>query len=885
MSFDVGAVVGHLNLRRDKWDESIKKVRADQKSLSGLVLKNSQQFRQMGRSMTIAGAAILGSIGLMVKAYGNFDKAMTESLAIMGDISEEMRQEMARAALEMSTKTTFAAKELAAAYFFLASAGMDAVQSMKALPVVAKFAQAGAFDLAVATDLLTDAQTAMGLSSKDAIENQKNLIKVSDILVKANTLANASVLQFSESLTNRAAAALVNVNKEMEEGVAVLAAFADKGVKGQKAGMRLAMMLNALDVSARKNKKAWKEHGLALFDAQGEMRGIGDIIADLESALGDMTTEQRAATLAQLGFNIRTKASILTLMGSSEKIKQWEKDLKSAGGTTEEVAEKQLLTLNNQFILLKNTITKAAISVGGSLAPAIQNLIIDLKNIVGKVSEWIKEHPKLTEIIAKSAVAIGGLLAVLGPLMIMLPGLVIALPAIAAGFTAMLGPIGLVVIALTTMATWTNHVINLHKKRSDAAMNAMVNTAKGHAEMWALRKKLIANEIVTVEEWKEIYEKHGKSHKRVMVAMANLPEYAHIREELESLIKKQEEVGDSDDDLGETLQKNSEATVDLMNEMVDDIMKATLEEFEYRKWAAQTTYDERKALLEAEKADKESFVLLERALAVELNTIEKERTQKLNEETNKRSAMLWDAINKGFEAEKVALDKVQLLHESYTNTIKELTLSEKDYKLWALDEWYAAELTKLGASLEAKMALEEAYGLKKQKIDIESAYNQMSLIEKVGTATMIALGQSKLGAISQAIMSTYAGAAKTIEMLGMPFAIPFVAMAILTGLKQVQAIKAVDIPSAAKGAYLPSPAIIEAGHGPLGEVVLPLDRVPRAFTEINNKSTGGINVELKFLAPLISTTGISDRDLDNVAESLLEKIETQIERYGGKVNA
>ena len=51
------------------------------------------------------------------------------------------------------------------------------------------------------------------------------MTKVSDVLVKANTLANASVLQFAESLTNKAAAALVNVNKSMEEGVAVLAAF------------------------------------------------------------------------------------------------------------------------------------------------------------------------------------------------------------------------------------------------------------------------------------------------------------------------------------------------------------------------------------------------------------------------------------------------------------------------------------------------------------------------------------------------------------------------------------------------------------------------------------------------------------------------------------
>jgi len=53
-------------------------------------------------------------------------------------------------------------------------------------------------------------------------------------LVGANTLANASVEQFSKSLTNMAAAALTNANKGLEEGVAILAAFADKGIKGAK---------------------------------------------------------------------------------------------------------------------------------------------------------------------------------------------------------------------------------------------------------------------------------------------------------------------------------------------------------------------------------------------------------------------------------------------------------------------------------------------------------------------------------------------------------------------------------------------------------------------------------------------------------------------------
>ncbi|GAG86841.1 unnamed protein product, partial [marine sediment metagenome] len=304
-----------------------------------------------------------------------FDEAMTRSLAIMSNVSSAMREKMAATAKQLSTETTFAAKELAEAYYFLASAGMSAEQSISALAPVARFAQAGTFDLALATDLLTDAQTALGLSTKDVIQNEKNLIRVSDVLVGANTLANASVLQFSEALTNKAAAALVNLNKEVEEGVAVLAAYADKGVKGRIAGTRLTMMLNGLFAATRENKEAWDEAGISLWEADGSMRSIADIIQDMEVYLGTMTVKQREATLATLGFNIKTKDSILTLMGSSEKIREWTKNLYEMRGITKEVADKQLEAFNAQLTLLKNTVIGAAISIGQTLAPMLEKLI------------------------------------------------------------------------------------------------------------------------------------------------------------------------------------------------------------------------------------------------------------------------------------------------------------------------------------------------------------------------------------------------------------------------------------------------------------------------------------------------------------------------------
>jgi TP901 family phage tail tape measure protein len=294
-------------------------IAGDAKSLGaafGAAETRAQQFAAKMKSVAKVGSAALIGIGAVsVKSFAGFDDAMTKSLSIMGDVSDAQRDRMVKAAREMAKQSTFSAEQAAESYFFLASAGLSAEQSIAALPQVTKFAQAGAFDLALATDLLTDAQSALGLSSDDTATSLRNMAKVGDVLVKANTLANASVQQFSEALTTKAGAALKAVGKDIEEGVAVLAVFADQGIKGAEAGTALGIVMRDLQTKAIKNKEAWEQLGVAAFDANGEMRNIADIIGGLETALAGMSDQQQKATLLQLGFSDKSVSFITALLG------------------------------------------------------------------------------------------------------------------------------------------------------------------------------------------------------------------------------------------------------------------------------------------------------------------------------------------------------------------------------------------------------------------------------------------------------------------------------------------------------------------------------------------------------------------------------------------
>jgi len=500
------------------------------------------------------------------------------------------------------------------------------------------------------------------------------------------------------------------------------------------------------------------------------------------------------------------------------------------------------------------------VTIGTKLIPVTTKYAEKITEIVEKTVEWTEAHPKLTSVLTKVTAVLGGMLLALGGIGMALPKIVGGLKAVKKVAGKMLAPLGGVaaaIIAIAVAAAWAaNKLINAYQKRADAEMDALVEGAKGAAQFHAFRRKLIEDEIVTVEEWAGIYEKHGRDYKRVMVAISKLPEYEHIRKKLEELKKAQEEAGEPPPGIMEA----SKEYISLISKMFDEVKKATTDEFEYRKWAAKQTYEERKALLETEKADKQAFLLLEKAYAVELNQIEKDKTEKFQEETRKRISMLQAAIDAGLAVQKAARDKIQALIATSTDIINQITMSSFDYEREKLDEKYAADLIALEGNLKARAILEEAYQLQKAEIDKEEAESKKVTFEMIGEATIMALGQSKAGAVAQAIMSTYAGAAKTIEMLGMPWAIPFMAMAIIQGMKQVEKIMAVDIPSAEVGAYLPEPTLIEAGHGPLGEVVLPLDKAPMGGLQkviIQNRITIGEQTFYKESVKSVNKAGVA----------------------------
>jgi TP901 family phage tail tape measure protein len=313
----------------------------------------TKKVKEFGITLTalMVGRMVKRFVEDAVSSFLSFDQAMTRSLAIMGNVSAGMRKQMEDVARALSIELNIPAEKVAEGFYFLASAGLSAEQAIQALPVVAKFAKAGMMDLAQATEMLVDSQSALGMTSSDATKNMQNLAKIADVLTMAANKTDASIEQFASALEHRAAATMRQFNIPMEEGVAVLMAYAQQGTKAQLAGEEFMRLVARLTDAVTRHASAFKQLNIQIFDPKNpdRLRPLAQIVADLTERLGKMSLAGQVATMQAMGFTLEAQNAIRPLMGQADAIREYEKELTSAGGATQDIADNQMKSFSEQI--------------------------------------------------------------------------------------------------------------------------------------------------------------------------------------------------------------------------------------------------------------------------------------------------------------------------------------------------------------------------------------------------------------------------------------------------------------------------------------------------------------------------------------------------------
>ena len=366
--------------------------------LSNEYRKASGEVKGFGASLggvgkLLAAGAVIEGFRRIGKANLDFQKAMARSTAIMSGVTEELRVELEQTAKSIATDTVFSAKEAPEAYFFLASAGLNAEKSLKSLSTVAEFAQAGTFDLATATDLLTDAQTGLGLASEDTTKNLKNMRRVSDALVKANTISNATIQEFSEALTNKAAASMRAYSVSMEDGLSVLAVLASQGfAKGAKAGTALSAVIRDLTQKSQQNASAFKKWKVDVFNAETGAFQLVTAIEKIETAISGLTDKQKTQALLELGFTSESADVLKAVLGQTGQLKAFREQFEGIDGLTGDIAEKNIPALEKALNRLSASFEKF------STSPAVTKGLEQLASGLTAVTDVLDSFSKVGDV-------------------------------------------------------------------------------------------------------------------------------------------------------------------------------------------------------------------------------------------------------------------------------------------------------------------------------------------------------------------------------------------------------------------------------------------------------------------------------------------------------
>ena len=392
--FNVGSVQGYLKLNTGAWDSGMKSANASLKTLS--------------HTFAIFGATAVGSITLIMREFGKFDKAIRHATSV-SETTEAQFKQMSDMALEASVKWNKAASDTAQAFYYLGSAGLTVTEQMQAFNTTIMLSRAMGSDLAKTTEGLVDIVRAFGLEFA-------NVDTIADQLTKT-VISSNQTFEILDKAMSYAASTAKMTNNTLAETTAMLGIMANAGIKGSMAGTVLRRAMANLMAPMGAMRGLIYELGLEIYDSTGKMKPFVEIMGQISDRLAGTSDEYKNLVFRTL-FGVRALAGQIRLFDvGSEAIKKYADEIKNAGGVTERVAGKQMKALIEQLGKLWRQLQKIAILVGEQLAPAMIRVNDVFMAQAKLIEEYIKNNAEAIATTLKW-VAVIGALAVATPIMI-----------------------------------------------------------------------------------------------------------------------------------------------------------------------------------------------------------------------------------------------------------------------------------------------------------------------------------------------------------------------------------------------------------------------------------------------------------------------------------
>ncbi|MCB1157707.1 MAG: phage tail tape measure protein [Leptospiraceae bacterium] len=372
----------------DKW-EQMKKSFQDSSDI-----QNSMNKLENGIYSIQKGVISLGvGMSILKKLPINEARSFEKELGLLQATSNATAEEMVRlkeAAIQAGMKTQFSPDQAAAGLTALASAGMNATNSIKALDATLALASASAGKLSIdqaAADIAATVNT-FRRSADDVADTFTRMANISSFTIQDLGSAWRGVNAIASGM-----------NQSMEETALMLSAVKRAGFTTAESGEKVRMALEALAAPSKKAQKEMEKLGVKAYDQNGKFKSVIKIMDEMREAFQKkgLSEEKQNKALSKILLSGGSQAYRALMALSDEERKNWINKLNDKQGATKKFAKTQQETYEGISVTLEGVLATFKVVFGDALLPILKSAKMGLINVLTPLLEFLKTHPALVK--------------------------------------------------------------------------------------------------------------------------------------------------------------------------------------------------------------------------------------------------------------------------------------------------------------------------------------------------------------------------------------------------------------------------------------------------------------------------------------------------------
>ena len=351
--------------------------------------------------VAVAAGLVLGGLGTTVKVAADFEQALA-GVAARSRAGAEDLAKLGQSARALGASTSFTAVQVVKAQDELVKKGFSVNQIVSAMPGLLSLAAATQSDLALASNVTTAALNSFGLAAERASE-------IADIMAAASTGSATDINGLAMALQN-AGGIVSGLGGDFALLAAMQGKLQDVGINESIAATGIKIMFGRLSAPAGEAAKAIDALGVKTRDAGGNMLPFLQIMKQMEGKLAGMGTAKQAEYIKEI-FGQEAMATVMALFKSgTASVEKFAETLRNSAGAAEEMANRQLDTLNGDLVVLGSAWEGVSITVGKLFIPFLRRATQGITRLVTALDS-VAQHPVgaflLKLLAAASAAALG----------------------------------------------------------------------------------------------------------------------------------------------------------------------------------------------------------------------------------------------------------------------------------------------------------------------------------------------------------------------------------------------------------------------------------------------------------------------------------------------